>query len=241
MLSHNNHAKRPFAVLRAFAKMYPALSLRNFAWLCHSLVNGTHRPARTYGYEMHKDKHGNNLHVAGIAVTAHQNLKRAVNAVCSVRRKNIGVVTRLVRAAQENDIVEQVATRKRKAAEKHANSLRLKAAKAAKVEEAEHTATHDLVLSVRNLDDQLAARQNNKQSQMTFLKNQFDARVLGDLKRTYSSIRNEYRKRGGGLRRCPENKKEELVYLTKLVKLMIAVDQDTLGANSMTLPGNSFE
>ncbi len=49
MLSHNNHAERPFAVLRAFAKMYPALSLRNLAWLAHSLVNGTHRPARTFG------------------------------------------------------------------------------------------------------------------------------------------------------------------------------------------------
>jgi hypothetical protein len=31
MLSHNNHAERPVAVLRAFAKMYPALSLRNLA------------------------------------------------------------------------------------------------------------------------------------------------------------------------------------------------------------------
>jgi hypothetical protein len=84
MLCHNNHAERPFAVLRAFAKMYPALSLRNLAWLCHhSLVNGTHRPARTFGTD--KDKHGNNLHVAEIAVMAHKNLKRAVNAVCSVR------------------------------------------------------------------------------------------------------------------------------------------------------------
>jgi hypothetical protein len=45
MLSHNNHAERPFAVLRSFAKTYPALSLRNLAWLSHSLVNGTHRPA----------------------------------------------------------------------------------------------------------------------------------------------------------------------------------------------------
>ena len=41
MMSHNNFAERPFAVLKAFAKMYPALSLRNLAWLCHSLVNGT--------------------------------------------------------------------------------------------------------------------------------------------------------------------------------------------------------
>jgi hypothetical protein len=239
MLCHNNHAERPFAVLRAFAKMYPALSLRNLAWLCHSLVNGTHRPARTFGTD--KDKHGNNLHVAGIAVTAHKNLKRAVNVVCSVRRKKVGTVTRLVRAAQDADKVEQVETRKRKAAEKHANTLRLKAVKAARVDKAEHTATHDLVLSVRQLDDELAARLNNKQSQITFLKNQFDARVVGELQRTYNSIGNEFRKRGGGIRKGPENKKDELAYLTQVVKLMMAEDQDTLGANSMSLPTSSFE
>jgi hypothetical protein len=239
MLCHNNHAERPFAVLRAFAKMYPALSLRNLAWLCHSLVNGTHRPARTFGTD--KDKHGNNLHVAGIAVTAHKNLKRAVNAVCSVRREKIGVVARLVRTAQDQDKVEQVETRKRKAVDKHANSLRLKAAKAAKVDKAEHTAAHELILSVRNLEDQLAARQNNKQSQTTFLKNQFDARILGDLQQTHNSIGNEFRKRDGGIRKYPENKKDELAYLTKVVKLMIAEDQDTLGANSMSLPTSSFE
>jgi hypothetical protein len=169
MLSHNNHAERPFAVLRAFAKMYPALSLRNLAWLVHSLVNWTHRPARIYG--TNKDKHGNNLHEAGIAITAHPNLKRAVNAVCSVRRKRVGVVARIVQVAQVEDEVEQVATRKRKAADKYTESLRLKAVKAAKTKHAEHTAAYDLVLYERELDDQLSARQSNKQSKITFLKN----------------------------------------------------------------------
>ena len=57
MMSHNNFAERPFAVLKAFAKTYPALSLRNLAWLSHSLVNGTHRPASTFGQT--KDRDGN--------------------------------------------------------------------------------------------------------------------------------------------------------------------------------------
>ena len=239
MLSHNNHAERPFAVLRAFAKMYPALSLRNLAWLAHSLVNGTHRPARIYG--THKDKHGNNLHEAGIAVTAHPNLKRAVNAVCSVRRRKVGVVTLIVRTAQDEDKVEQVETRKRKASAKYKESLRLKAVKAARVDHAEHTATHELVISERELDEQLSARQSNKQSKITFLKNQFDARVVGGLNRTYDTIGDEYRKQGGRLRKGPPDKKDELDYLTTLLKLMIAEDQDTLGMNSMALHTSSFE
>jgi hypothetical protein len=239
MLSHNNHAERPFAVLRSYAKMYPSLSLRNLAWLSHCLVNGTHRPARIFG--SNKDKHGNNLHEAGIAITAHPSLKRAVNAVCSVKRKTVRSVTRIVREAQVADKVEQVQTRKRKAEDKYTASLRRKAVKAAKVDQAEHTAAHNLVVSGRELDEQLEARQSNKQSQITFLKNQFDARVEGDLKRTYTTLGEEYRKRGGALRKGPADKKDELGYLIKLVKLMIAEDQDTLGMNSMAVPSSSFE
>lgn len=179
MLSHNNHAERPFAVLRAFAKMYPALSLRNLSWLAHSLVNGTHRPERLFGAA--RDSHGNNLMTAGIAVTAHPHLKQAVNVVCSVRRKTVGAVTRIVREGQQSDKTEQVVNRKRKALEKHEHSLRLKAIKAAKVDEAEHTANNALVLSVIDLEHELEARQTNKQSQISFLKKQFDARVIGDL------------------------------------------------------------
>ena len=39
MVCHNNHAERPFAVLKALAQMYPSLSLRNLSRLVHSLVN----------------------------------------------------------------------------------------------------------------------------------------------------------------------------------------------------------
>jgi hypothetical protein len=45
MVSHNNFAERPFAVVKALARIYPALSLRNLSQLTHSIVNGTHRCA----------------------------------------------------------------------------------------------------------------------------------------------------------------------------------------------------
>jgi hypothetical protein len=65
--------------------------------------------------------------------------------------------------------------------------------------------------------------------------------TLGDLKRTYNSIGTAYRKRGGALRKCPENKKEELTYLTTLVTLIIVEDQDTLGLNSISFHSSAFE
>lgn len=239
MMSHNNYAERPFAVLKAFAKTYPALSLRNLAWLSHSLVNGTHRPAQTFGTM--KEREGIQSREAGIALTAHPDLKAAVNIICSVRRKTVGVVTQLVRAAQNEDREEQHATRKRKAEEKEANNIRLKSIKAAKLDKAEHTASHDLVLTIRDLDIQLAARSNSKQSQLTFLKEQFNARVNSDLKRTYTTIGIAYRKRGGGLRISAKDPKNQLSYLTGLLHLMIKEDQDTMGINSWTIHTSNHE
>ncbi len=125
-----------------------------------------------------------------------------------MRRKNTGTVTKLVRVAQIEDKEEQVATRKRKAEEKDTNNIRLKSIKAAKLDKAEHTAAHDLVLNSLELEIQLAARLNSKQSQLIFLKEQFNARVNSDLKWTYTAIGNAYRKRGGGLRISSEDPKQ---------------------------------
>jgi hypothetical protein len=239
MLSHNNHAERPFAVLRAFAKMYPALSLRNLAWLAHSLVNGTHRPAHTFGVV--KDRYSIPSQKAGIALTAHPSLKRAVNEVCSVRRKNVGSVTVIIRTAQLDDKKLQIETRKRKAEETIAARIRSKTTKAARIDKAEHIASHHLVLSIPDLENELAARQSNKQSRINFLKEQFDARVNCEVPRLFKTICCAYRKRGGGLRKCPEDKTQELSYLTSLIKLMIVEDQDTLGVNDFALPSSTFE
>jgi hypothetical protein len=49
MVCHNNHAERPFAVLKALAQLYPSFSLRNLSRLVHSLVNGIHRCADIFG------------------------------------------------------------------------------------------------------------------------------------------------------------------------------------------------
>ena len=73
------------------------------------------------------------------------------------------------------------------------------------------------------------------------MKEQFDARVNCEVPRLYKTISSAYRKRGGGLRKCPEDKTQELSYLTSLIKLMIVEDQDTLGLNDFALPSSTFE
>ena len=85
MVCHNNYAERPFAVVKAFWRMYPSLSLYNLSWLGNSMVNGTHRCAEVFG--QHNKLTPVTTRLAGIAITAHPELKRAVNILCSVRRK----------------------------------------------------------------------------------------------------------------------------------------------------------
>ncbi len=81
-----------------------------------------------------------------------------------------------------------------------------------------------------DLDNELAARLNNKQSQ-----------ISGDVKRTYTTIGSEYRKRGGDLRITAENPKQQISYLIMVIKLMILEDQDSIGITSWALPCKNTE
>ena len=76
MLCHNNHAERPFAVLRQYKRLYPSMSVPNLSKLSQSLVNGTHRPA------------GNGSD-AGVALTADPRLRKCIGLLCSVRRRKV--------------------------------------------------------------------------------------------------------------------------------------------------------
>ncbi len=76
MLSHNNVAERPFAILRAYKHLYPSLSLANLGKLSQSIVNGTHRPRH-------------NRLAAGIALTADPRLRVCITQLCSVQRVKV--------------------------------------------------------------------------------------------------------------------------------------------------------
>ncbi len=186
MVAHNNYAERPFAVVKAFARMYSSLSLRNLSHLTHSLVNGTHRCGDTFG---RRDKAVPvTTRLAGIALTAHPQLKVAVNTLCSVRRKSLGLVTRLYRTAQQLDKAAQVAHRKEKAVEKYNALIKQQASKAAKRDKAEMTAAEHLCLDLKELAIQLKSRANSKDARLTFLKDQVYARIAGEQPRLYPSL-----------------------------------------------------
>jgi hypothetical protein len=228
---HNNHAERPFAVLKALAQMYPSLSLRNLSRLVHSLVNGTHRCADTFG--IRNVNLGICPRLPGIALTAHPKVKEAVSKLCSVRRKTAGLVTIMQREAFRTDQKAQVLNRKRKAKEKFEENVAKQARIAASRNNAEETATNSLCTDLEELEHQLESRQNSKGARLIFLKEQIYARIAGEHPRLYSGLGPEWRKRGGKLRVSSNNKfQSDEDYLTQLVIAMLKEDGDTLGVNN---------
>jgi hypothetical protein len=235
MVCHNNHAERPFAVLKAFAKMYPSLSLRNLSWLVHSIVNGTHWCAEIFGTKAKSVSV--TARFAGIALTAHPDIKSAVNKICSVRRKTVGQVTQLLRASHRVDKNDQVETRKRKAADKFDANVLQQATLAGHRNKAEETAMNSLCTDLEDLEHQLLARQNNKPSRIFFLKEQVYARIAGEKPRLYLGLGAEWRKAGGKIRVSSKNKSQpDEDYLTQLVTAMLREDAANLGVNNSHMP-----
>ena len=232
MVAHNNYAERPFAVVKALARMYPSLSLRNLSHLTHSIINGTHRCAEASRRTDLVDEHQYRL--AGIALTAHPELRTAVNTICSVRRKTIGTVTTLYRDSQKADAVAQVSHRKEKAIAKYQALIKQQATKAANRDKAEMTATSELCLDVNALDLQLKARCNSKQARVTFLKEQVYARIAGENPRLYPGLGFEWRKQGGKLRISSNSKSQsDEDYLSLMVAAMIKEDAQEMGINEL--------
>ena len=186
MFCHNNHAERPFAVARAFNRLYPALTLYNLSNLSHSMVNGTHRPEHIFGRTSVKDRI--NMKPPGIALTADPALRLAVNKLCSVRTCKVGSITSLVRKANKDAMKAKDANRKRKAKEDFDERVRLKAQKAEKRDKADYTAHKELVRDDNELHIQLQARKGNKKARLAFLHEQYHARVSCGNPRIYPGL-----------------------------------------------------
>jgi hypothetical protein len=120
------------------------------------MLNGTHRCTEVFG--QHNKLTPVTMRLAGIGLTAHPNLKRAINILCSVRRRTKGRITLLARDAHKTDKDLQIATRKCKAKEKYATQVKKQARTAASQDKAEQTATTSLCNDLHELNIQLKAR-----------------------------------------------------------------------------------
>ena len=49
LLSHNNPAERPFAIVKAYLQVFPTMRLATLANFSLSMTNGSHRPAGALG------------------------------------------------------------------------------------------------------------------------------------------------------------------------------------------------
>ena len=233
LVAHNNHAERPFAVIKLFDQLFQTMTLSNLSGLSHARCNQTYRPeappAKT------KKTAAKEAKKAGAAVLADKRLRSAVSIVCSVRKRKIngklaaaGEVTRMVRENREKDSTDSGSTRKQKREAKFKENRDKKVRKAEKADKAN---TVVLVETEAELGQRLQAMRN-KTSKSTFLSRQVAASIDGR-KFTYptAAVPNKYRsekikdKNTGNkkIKRSPSSG-DEVVYLNELVVLMIKED-----------------
>jgi hypothetical protein len=125
-----------------------------------------------------------------------------------------------------------IATRKRKGIAKYEANVRKKAKKAALRDHAEEIAVNSLVNDAESFKTQLLARAKSSKARISFLKEQFHARISGDNPRLYTSLGSEFRQKHGKLRlTCQDKSMTEEAYLHALITAMIAEDADALGVN----------
>jgi hypothetical protein len=138
-----------------------------------------------------------------------------------------------MRAEWKKDKLESTDVRKRKAAKKYDDNVRKKAKQAAKRDHAETILSTSLVTSVPDLEIQLRARLNSSAARISYLKDQFHARISGENPRVYPAIGPEYRSKFGKLKLTPcdakQNKEE---YLVALLKAMIKEDEYLPGSSN---------
>ena len=228
LICHNNHAERPFAIAKYLDHIFQSMSLKNLAGLSLAKCNGTFalppQKPKTKKAAAKKEQ------AAGAATTAPPALKAAVSRTCSVRRTKDGVsgtVSAALREYREND--EGASDKHRKT---HRSALLSESERLAKQRAQKQNKNSEVVLikSAVDLDDALeAVRLKGKKKEL--LSAQFDGRVGGRRSDFFvypeAAIGMEFRSShfsSHKLRKAPADDEDEVDYLTRLVKAMIAHD-----------------
>lgn len=173
LLSHNNPAERPFAIVKAYLRVYNTMKLSTLANFSLAMTNGSHRPAGTIGKST-KTKN-RKREPPGIAVTSPAKLRFAVTKICGVRRKNTGSVTQLLRDTNAALIAAEDELRKEKHAAELVQKAKLQFKKGVKHN---NNMTEILASSKEDLEAQLAMLDHAVGTSLSYLKRQFDARKV---------------------------------------------------------------
>jgi hypothetical protein len=238
LLCTNNPAERPFAVAKAYMKIYQSLSLRTLAVFSLCMCNSSHRPAEGKGKQERTRKAS--VRGSGNALTAAPSLQRAVTKLCSVKRVNVGKVTAKLDSIFETNTQRAEARRDRKRKEDEEAAMRKIAKKANKFNNA---LEEPLAASIGDLLAHMKAMGNAVGVSKDYLKRQFNARLMRAEhdEFDYPSIGDTYRAntKKRKLKMTPNNNQNELEYLQKLVILMMKADsrRGAIDADDVPLSG----
>ena len=158
LLSHNNFAERPFAMVKALMKTFPSLKLSNAAAIASAKANGTHDEG-------------------GAALVCDPKLQRIINALCSVRQATPGAITLLLRGFLSAD--QALAKAHRISHRKNQEKVNMENAKgrAKKVNAAQEVTLHrTMPVIVRSLES-FGEAKGHAGKKLAYLKQQFTGRI----------------------------------------------------------------
>jgi hypothetical protein len=225
LLCINNPAERPFAVAKAYLKIYQSMSIRTLAAFGLSMCNGSHRPAEATSKGKQERTRNKAVRECGTALTAPSELQRVVTRLCSVKRVNIGKITAVLDHKFQTNTLRAEELRKSKRKEEEEAAMRKIAKKAVKFNNAlEET----LAPTVGNLLAHMKAMGKAVGVCKDYLKRQFNARLMRAEKDefNYASIGDKYRAntKKRKIKMTPSDNQNEIEYLKELVVLMMKAD-----------------
>ena len=203
--------------------IYQSLSLRTLATFSLAMCTRSHRPAESKGKQSRtKNKEGRRC---GTALLATADLQKAITQLCSVRKVNVGKVTAKLDAIFVNNLARQEERRKQKRTDEEAAEKRKMQKKGVKfnknLEEPLAPTIGDLLAHMKAMDNAVGVSKD-------YLKRQVNARLMRAEQDsfTYPSIGDEYRAKNKKrkIKLTPSNARNEVEYLTALVKSMINAD-----------------
>jgi len=100
LYNHNNNAERPFAVMKAFQKQYPSMSVSMLGAMTHARMSGVFKDG-------------------GAFTASDPRLQKSISDLCCIHTNNPGQITTMLRECKSDDLKTTAVNRKKRTLAKY--------------------------------------------------------------------------------------------------------------------------
>ena len=208
LLSHNNFAERPFAIVKELMKRFPSLKLSHASAIASAKANGT-------------------FDELGAANISDPLLQKVVNKLCGIRKATPGTITTLLRGFLCTDQAAQKAHRILHRKNQEKVNADLAKGRVVKSNAAQETVLHRTPEALQSSLDSFGELRGHVGKKLAYLKQQFTGRMgRGYEYEDKQTIPMNYRSPSKPYKLVmKKDDRPQVPYLKELLLLMVAVDK----------------